>query len=326
MTESNLLVSVVIPTRNRSNLVLRAVRSALEQTLNEIEVIVVIDGEHGSHTAEALARLVDHRVRCIALPQSAGGAEARNIGIRNARARWIALLDDDDEWLPSKLQNQLNAIPLSADKSLVVVTCKYIHRAEGSADVVRPRRLPRHGEPPYEFVFDYLCYFQTSTFLCSKQLMLQCPFTKDLPFFHDIDWFLRAFRNFAAELVIVEQPLSIYHAPENRDSISNGVNWRAKLDWGHANRHLMTNRAYSRFIVGSCAAAAAQDHAGARGFSRLFYECAAVGSPTLQLLLLLCGTFLLSPYLRKKLRDLLLLRRPNIPPSPHSAAPWPYGS
>jgi glycosyltransferase involved in cell wall biosynthesis len=305
----NPLISVVIPTRGRSALLLRAVRSALEQTLGEIEVIVVIDGEWGSQSADAVARLADCRVRCIALREQAGGAEARNIGIRNARSAWIALLDDDDEWLPSKLQMQMDAVRQSAHKQPLVVTCQHLHRAEGVPDVVRPRRLPRHGEPPCEFMFDHLCYFQTSTFVCSKELMLNIPFTKDLPFFHDIDWFLRAFRNSDAQLIVVAQPLSIYYAPEKRVAISNGVDWKAKIDWGRANRHLMSKRAYSRFIVGSCAGAAVQDRAGVRGFSSLFYECSIVGSPTPQLMLLLCGTFLLRPALRKKLRDRFLLRR-----------------
>ena len=202
------------------------------------------------------------------------------------------------------------------DKQQLVVTCQHIHRAEGAADVVRPRRLPRHGEPPCEFMFDYLCYFQTSTFVCSKELMLNIPFTRDLPFFHDIDWFLRAFRSSDAQLIVVEQPLSIYYAPEKRGAISNGVDWKAKVDWGRANRHLMSRRAYSRFIVGSCVGAAVQDRAGARGFSRLFYECAIVGSPTPQLLLLLSGMFLLRPALRKKMRDLVLLKRANIHVTP----------
>ena len=100
-------------------------------------------------------------------------AEARNIGIRNARSLWIALLDDDDEWLPSKLEMQMDAAQHYAGEQQLVVTCQHIHRAEGAADVVRPRRLPRPGEAPCEFMFDYLCYFQTSTFVCSKELMLR---------------------------------------------------------------------------------------------------------------------------------------------------------
>ena len=85
MISSRPLVSVVIPTRNRPILVLRAGRSALHQTLREIEVIVVIDGEPGRETAGAIARLgrgpgALHRVA----RGGGGGSEARNIGIRDA--------------------------------------------------------------------------------------------------------------------------------------------------------------------------------------------------------------------------------------------------
>jgi glycosyltransferase involved in cell wall biosynthesis len=313
MTLLNPLVSVVIPTRNRPGLLLRAVRSALEQTLREIEVIVVIDGETGCETADAVARLEDQRVRCIVLHQQAGGAEARNVGIRNARSAWIALLDDDDEWLPSKLERQLGAAQDYAGEQQIVITCQHIHRADDAADVIRPRRLPRPSEPPCEFMFDYLCYFQTSTFVCSKELMLKVSFTKGLPFFQDIDWFLRALRGHDARLIVVAQPLSIYYAPEKRATITSSVGWRARVDWGRANRHLMSKRAYSRFIVGSCTGPAVQDGAGMSGFGRLLYECAVVGSPTPQLLLLLLGTYLLQPALRRKLRDRFLLQRVRMP-------------
>jgi glycosyltransferase involved in cell wall biosynthesis len=315
MISSRPLVSVVIPTRNRPSLVLRAVRSALQQTLHEIEVIVVVDGEPGCETGDAVARMGEDRVRCIALRETVGGAEARNIGIRDARSPWIALLDDDDEWLPAKLELQVEAARRHAGEHLVV-TCQHLHRAEGAVDVIRPRRLPRHGEPPCEFMFDYLCYFQTSTFFCSKEMMLRVPFTKGLPFFQDIDWFLRAVRDPTSQLVVVPQPLTIYHAPENRMTVTSSLHWKARVDWGRANRHLMSKRGYSRFIVGSCVGPAVQDRAGARGLWRLFYECAMVGSPTPFLLLLLFGTYALRPALRKKLRDRFLLRRADLQTAP----------
>jgi glycosyltransferase involved in cell wall biosynthesis len=277
--------------------------------LREIEVVVVIDGETGLESAKAMAGIDDSRLRCIVLQEQVGGAEARNIGIRDARSEWIALLDDDDEWLPTKLEMQMKAAEPHAGSQKLVVTCQDIHRAEGAADVVRPRRLLRPGEPAWEFMFDYLCYFQTSTFVCSKELMLEIPFTKDLSFFQDIDWFFRAMRAPDVQLVVVPQPLSIYHAPEKRQTVTNSTRWRARLAWGRANRRLMSKRSYSRFVVGSCVGPAVQDEAGFRGFGRLFYECAFVGSPTPQLLLLLFGTYLLRPALRKKLRNRFLLRR-----------------
>jgi glycosyltransferase involved in cell wall biosynthesis len=314
------LISVVIPTRDRPELLLRAVRSALGQTLKDVELVVVVDGEKSKQSVDALAGLGDSRIRCLALTDQVGGAEARNVGIRNARGAWIALLDDDDEWLPKKLEMQLAAVRLDAGDEQLVVTCQHIHRVEGGADVIRPRRLPRPGEPPGEFMFDYLCYFQTSTFVCSKDLMLKVPFTRNLPFFQDIDWFLRAFRNSDARLIVVEQPLCIYYVPEKRAAISNSVTWKSKVDWGRANRHLMSDRAYSRFIVGSCAGAAVRDGAGVAGFSRLFYECVFRGSATPQLLALLSGTFLLRPALRQKIRDLVFLRRANAQATPEQTS------
>jgi glycosyltransferase involved in cell wall biosynthesis len=312
MPSSNPIVSVVIPTRDRPVLLLRAIHSALEQTLRKIEVIVVIDGEEGGESAAAVTSLNDDRVRCIALGERAGGGEARNIGARSAQSPWIALLDDDDEWLPAKLQAQIDAAAGQTSGKQPVITCQHIQRAEGAADVIRPRRLPRLDEAPREFMFDYLCYFQTSTFVCPTQLMLKVPFTKGLAFFHDIDWFLRVMGEPDVELVVVPQPLSIYYAPEKRVTITNGVDWRARVDWGRARLELMGERSYSRFIVGSCAGPAAQDRAGLRGFGRLLYECAVVGSPTPQLLLMLCGTYLLRPGLRKRLRDRFLLRRADV--------------
>lgn len=95
------LVSVVIPTRNRPHLLLdRALRSALTQTLSNIEVIVVVDGPDPA-TLQTLHGITDPRLRVVALPENLGGAEARNVGVRHARAEWVALPDDDDEWLPS---------------------------------------------------------------------------------------------------------------------------------------------------------------------------------------------------------------------------------
>jgi len=74
---SHTLVSVIIPTRNRPQLVLRAVRSALNQTYPHLEVIVVVDGPDPA-TKEALETVVDGRLRVVALDQSVGGSDARN--------------------------------------------------------------------------------------------------------------------------------------------------------------------------------------------------------------------------------------------------------
>jgi glycosyltransferase involved in cell wall biosynthesis len=100
-------VTTVIPTYNRAALVCRAVESALSQDAPPDEVIVVDDGSTDG-TAEALARF-GARVRCVRQP-NAGVAAARNTGVLAASGEWIALLDDDDVWLPGHLARMRRAI------------------------------------------------------------------------------------------------------------------------------------------------------------------------------------------------------------------------
>jgi glycosyltransferase involved in cell wall biosynthesis len=101
-------VSVVIPTHNRRELLLRTVRSVLGQEIVDFEVVVVDDGSTDG-SAQALNSLRDPRVRVIRNERSAQVATARNIGAEAATGAWIAFLDDDDLWSPQKLRLQLDA-------------------------------------------------------------------------------------------------------------------------------------------------------------------------------------------------------------------------
>lgn len=308
---ANIQVSVVVPTCNRPDLMTRSVQSALNQTFDNLEVVVVVDGGDEA-TVSKLAQIRDRRLRTISIEKNVGGSEARNIGVRAALGEWIALLDDDDEWLPGKIDQQLAAAKTS--KAVYpLVTSKYVARSNGNRDRVRPRRLPKPGEAISEYMFDYLCYSQTSTFFCSRELLLKIPFQRALKSFQDIDWFLRANRDPDVELTVLSDPLVIYYAPDERATITSKLGWKARLAWGKENRGLMTRRAYSRFIAGSCAGRAVQDRAGIGGFLELLRECALAGSPSLSDLLLLTATFMVTPNLRRRLRDLVFLS-PSVKP------------
>ena len=300
-------VTVVIPTFNRPQLLVRSIESVRRQTFGDFEIVVVMDGLD-PESRHAIEQIHEPRLRYLELSEKVGGSEARNVGVRSASGRWIALLDDDDEWLPNKLEQQLAPVQ-SGESDGVLVTSRYICHAPGTADIVRPRRLPKEGEPISEFMFDYLCYFQTSTFLCSKALYLRVPFDSSLPFFQDMDWFLRVSRDEAFKLVVIDEPLSIYHVPTGRTSITSSLNWKARLEWGRRRRHLLSRRAYSRFIVGTCVGRAVEDSAGWKGFATLFKEAVIVGSATPYLVTLLCGAYILSPKHRKQLRDRLFFAR-----------------
>ena len=102
-------VTVVIPTRNRWELLTQnALADALRQEGVDIEVVVVDDGSDDG-SAERLAALDDPRLRVVRRPERGGQARALNAGIEVARGEWIAFLDDDDLWSPRKLRAQLAA-------------------------------------------------------------------------------------------------------------------------------------------------------------------------------------------------------------------------
>ena len=101
------LCSVVIPAYNCEAYIEQSVRSALAQTLGEIEILAVEDGS-ADKTGEKLRRLAaeDGRIRLLRNGENRGVAESRNRGVAEARADWVAFLDGDDAWLPEKLEKQ----------------------------------------------------------------------------------------------------------------------------------------------------------------------------------------------------------------------------
>jgi glycosyltransferase involved in cell wall biosynthesis len=101
-------VSVVVPTRNRSALLSRTLRSVLRQRQVELEVIV-IDEASTDDTAALLSRLRDTRVRVIHHARPRGVSAARNRGAAEAHGEWLAFVDDDDLWAPDKLALQIAA-------------------------------------------------------------------------------------------------------------------------------------------------------------------------------------------------------------------------
>ena len=99
-------VTVVIPTRDRPDLLALTLRTVLWQQSVQTEILVVDDGEEPG-TAELVRQVGDSRVRLLRNSDPHGVSRARNIGIAAARGEWIAFLDDDDLWAPRKLAAQL---------------------------------------------------------------------------------------------------------------------------------------------------------------------------------------------------------------------------
>jgi len=155
------LVSAVIPTYNRPNLVVRAVKTALSQTHSNMEVVVVVDGPDDS-TSKALGAIADSRIQIITLQQHLGGSGARNAGVQAATGEWIAFLDDDDEWLPSKIECQIEIARCSRYR-IPVVSSQIIARTPRQ-DYIWPRRFPLPDEHISDYLFSRKSLFQGEGF------------------------------------------------------------------------------------------------------------------------------------------------------------------
>ena|SRR5579859_8189540 len=97
-------VSVIIPTYNRERFVAKAIESVLNQTFDDLEVIVIDDG-----STDGTRRILEsygERIRFIC-QENAGASAARNTGIEAAKGEWLAFLDSDDEWTPGYLAKQI---------------------------------------------------------------------------------------------------------------------------------------------------------------------------------------------------------------------------
>ncbi|MBT8574539.1 glycosyltransferase family 2 protein [Polynucleobacter paneuropaeus] len=124
------LISVVIPTKNRAQRLIKAIASAQQQIGVALEILIVDDAS--TDTTESEVRSLadnDSRIKYFRHYQSAGGGAARNTGIENSTGALVAFLDDDDEWYSNKLKVQLEL--LKSQPSAVAASCSFLLNKPG---------------------------------------------------------------------------------------------------------------------------------------------------------------------------------------------------
>jgi glycosyltransferase involved in cell wall biosynthesis len=297
------LVSVVIATKNRPVLLERAVRSVLLQSVADLEIIVVLDRDEPD-TMAMLSTLCDERVRVYFNPEPAGPGVARNAGAGQARGEWIAFLDDDDEWLPAKLERQL-ALPRPPN-GLVILSCLSAYVTPYGTSV-RPRAPYWHDMPFDEWLFDRKQLFgghsfiQTSSFLMPTTLFREIGFARGQ---HE-DWELAivAINQMGVELLTAPEMLVRYYAEEDRFSQTASERVSHSLRWADSMRHLMTKRAYSGFCL-TVVAHRARHKGGWREFATLIKSAFRDGRPTAMQLLVFVLVWTLPPPFHLWLRRL----------------------
>jgi glycosyltransferase involved in cell wall biosynthesis len=302
------VISVVIPTLRRPRLVLQALASVFAQSYRELDVIVVVDGPD-EETVAALRSVQDPRLRFFVQPASLTAAGARNYGVAQARGEWIAFLDDDDEWLPHKLERQMKAAR-SADPVLITCMSRVITPL---ATYIWPREIFDNSRPLDEYLFDRhdmfagSAFIQTSSYLMPRTLCERLPFRTHTPH-DDWDFLVRLTKELGVRIEMVPEALVNVHFEERRPSLSRADAWAVSLSWVDSLRPILTRRAYSGFCLTVVAPRAASEHAYA-AFLPLLVKAFRYGRPRIRHVLVFLAFWAVPQDVRRMLRAALLGER-----------------
>lgn len=228
-------VSIVIPTGGRPDVAL-AVESALQQQGVDPDVVVVVDGTE--QDAEPVRGLFNSpSVRVLATGAKSNANRARNVGIGAARAEYVALLDDDDVWLPGKIRAQLDALGARGDSPSPTLVTTAVRTVGANPGHIWPERGPEPREDLGAYLFRRTTWrprphiLQTSTWLALRSTFLAVPFDDELAIHQDWDWLLRARVLAGFSIVHVDEALAEYTTNAQSSTSTDSSRWPRSLAW-----------------------------------------------------------------------------------------------
>lgn len=216
-------VSVIIPTRNRLSLLKRALQSIKMQTFTPLEVIVVDDASD-QDIFRALGDFPIESLRFIRMEKRSGGAVCRNRGINEAKGEYVAFLDDDDEWMPEKLQKQVNcfreySLTESGKMGLCYTGRRTVRRGWGFYKRYSFMACPEEKQARQIMKDNFIGI--TSSVMVPRNILLEIGgFDQKLPCFQDYDLYIRILKKYFA--LGINEPLVYYHLGESASHVSFG--------------------------------------------------------------------------------------------------------
>lgn len=212
------LVSVIIPAYNRPNTLSRAIDSVLNQTYENIEIIVVDDNnensEYRKETEKCMQKYESNcKLRYLKHKHNKNGAAARNTGISNSNGDYVAFLDDDDEFMPKKLDLQVNKLE-KLDESWGAIYTGFIIKKENK--VLLMSQALFEGNFKTKVLLMGFNIGSTSTLLVRKKVLDELNgFDESFKRHQDWEFLIRFFRKY--KLAAINDILTIIH--------QNGMNW-----------------------------------------------------------------------------------------------------
>lgn len=239
MTMEQELVSAIITTHNRKELLHLAIESVLKQNYQNIECIVVDDASDDGTKEYIKEYIATGKIKYIYIPnsESKGGNYARNLGIKNASGKYVAFLDDDDEWLPEKITEQMEEV--QKDDEVGFVYCGTIVEKNMDKSTRVPQEITHEkyeeGDLSKTVLVHIIC--NTSTILVKKEELEKIHgFDENLKFWQEYEMCIRLLQNTKAKLV--RKNLVLYRIFEgDKNRLSNKIDGWEKAVAYILNKH-----------------------------------------------------------------------------------------
>lgn len=221
------LVSVIIPTYKRATTLLDAIRSVLNQTYKNIEIIIVDDNGKGTHEQLETERLLKQYIKnqqiiYVVHKYNKNGSAARNTGLRASHGTYINFLDDDDKMYPQKIEKQVQRLQLT-DESIGATYCnsQIIHYQNIThKKIIKSSNVEREGNLCIEYLLGK-ARFNTSMIMFKRNAIEYIRgFDESYTRHQDYEMMIRFFRYFKIVCTAVE-PLAVYDQTSDRINTPN---------------------------------------------------------------------------------------------------------
>lgn len=201
------LVSVIIPTYNRSNFIKKTIKSVLNQTYQYFEIIIIDDGSE-DNTKQVVDSFKDSRIKYHWRENCGHPGKVRNVGLKNAKGEFIAFLDSDDFWFPSKLKEQISILK-NLQEILLVCTNGLIYGSK-SSDIFYPIKTDNFISLK-DLLIENLVI--TSSALMRREVVNMIGFMDENPILksgQDYDYWLRLLDYKDKSIYFIKKPLTVW--------------------------------------------------------------------------------------------------------------------
>ena len=228
---SEKLVTAVIITHNRVELLKKAVQSVLDQTYPDIELIVVDDAsiDETKEVFEKISKEKGFQYIYIPKEESKGGNHARNVGIQAGNGEYVAFLDDDDEWLPEKIEKQVALLNQYPECGVCHCGKIYDHNY-GEKQRIQDTSKLLEGDLSKIIFYSFVCL--SSTMMIRRNLLDEVGcFDEYLRFWQDYELCIRLFQK--TKVAVVREPLVLFRVnPSDKNRLTNKIEgWELATDY-----------------------------------------------------------------------------------------------